>query len=107
MSSFKPICIIEIGCPPGSIRPDNILKDVIDDIIKKGSENELTENTIENVEKWKDEIKNSIRSFGDYTWHFSSTISDDEFVALRTIVMKHFTNYYHSGVIRYASITKE
>jgi hypothetical protein len=107
MSPFKPMCIVEIGCPPGSIRPDNILNDIIQDIIKKNTENGLSKNTIENVEKWLGEIKNSTKSFGDFTWYFPSTISESEFEALRTVVMKYFTNYYNTGLLRYASITKE
>lgn len=107
MSSFKPICIIEVGCPPGAIRPDNVLLAIMNNIINDSKPSELIENIITNLQEWKKQIDNSTRSFGDYSWSFSSTLSEKEFVNVREIFMKHFTNYYDSGTIRWASISME
>lgn len=104
MASFKPICIIEVGCPPGAIRPDKVLLEIMDNII---NDSEQTDNLNNNLQEWKKKIDNSTRSFGDYSWSFPSTFSEKEFVNIREIFMKHFTNYYNSGTIRWASISME
>ena len=74
---------IELDCPPGSIRPDSLLPDVIKDL---GLEE-----------------REAVSSFfGNWTWDYND-VPEDTWLAAKPTLAERITALYNSGLIRYGS----
>lgn len=74
---------IELDCPPGGIRPGDLIGGVIE-----GTGLELRDD--------------SSRSFGNWTWHYDD-VDDETWEAAKPILKERITKLYNEGRIRYGS----
>jgi len=74
---------IEIGCPPGSPRPGDLLPDVI-----KGTGLEV---------RSPDHM-----AFGDWEWDYSD-IDPEKWKEIKPIIKERLCKLYDDGVVRYVS----
>jgi hypothetical protein len=74
---------IELDCQPGSLRPDELIEDVI-----KGTGLEV-----------RDTVS---RFFGCFTWDYSD-VDPETWKEIRPTLGKRITRLYEHGVIRYGS----
>jgi len=74
---------IEIGCPPGSPRPGDLLKPEIN-----GPGLEVRDPTH--------------MSFGDWEWDYSD-IDPEKWKEIKPIIKERLCKLYENGVVRYAS----
>jgi hypothetical protein len=75
---------IEIGCPPGGVRPNHILKAAL-----KGTELPV--------------LPDCGRSFGDWTFDYTS-VQDDVWFVWAATVFENLGTAYDNGWIRYAMV---
>lgn len=74
---------IELDCPPGGIRPGDLINKVI--------------------EGTGLELKEPISClFGNWTWDYSE-VSDEEWVKIQPILEERITELYNNKLIRYGS----
>lgn len=78
--------IIEIGCPPGTPRPDVYLERALE------GTGIVPINTLS-------------RLFGDWTWDYTNEITDEVWVKHRETIYDRLVSYYNEGRIRYASVS--
>lgn len=76
---------IELDCPPGWPRPDDLLPGVLEGT---GFE--------------PGDLKNTGRLFGNWTWEIPEKRSE-EYVGIRETVKERVTALYNRGAIRYGS----
>lgn len=74
---------IEIDCPPGGIRPGDLIEGVI-----QGTGLQLKES--------------SGRFFGNWTWDYSD-VDSEVWIKVKNILKERLTELYNNGTIRYAS----
>lgn len=81
--------VIEIDCPPGHIRPGDLIASII-----KGT-------PLENLEELKPE-NTTHRLFGEWAWEFEI---DDKIYAdeVLPVITPRIDRLYYCGIIRYAS----
>ena len=102
---------IEIGCPPGEIRPDYYFSNIIKIICKDQNSafTVLEKNYIKSLEDQEPILK----MFGDWVWEiklqgYSNYNNFNYNIDIKKEMLKRYfsnelTQYYHGGCIRYAS----
>jgi hypothetical protein len=72
---------IELGCPPGNPRPDDLIELVIE-----GTGLEVREPVV--------------KFFGDFVWDYSD-VDPEEWEKIQPTLKERITKLYNTGVIRY------
>jgi hypothetical protein len=72
---------IELGCPPGNPRPDDLIESVIE-----GTGLEVREPVV--------------KFFGDFVWDYND-VDPEEWKKIQPTLEERITKLYNTGVIRY------
>ena len=93
---------IEIGCFPGSIRPNNIYESLLNAALQHKS---IDETIVSKFNEWKSLINNCTCVFGDFTWEISHEFNEEEKVKVKSIIFPLIKDYYNARLIRYGGIS--
>ena len=74
---------IELDCPPGGVRPGDLIGKVIAGTGLKKK-------------------KHISCFFGNWTWDYSE-VTDEDWMKIQPILMERITDLYNKGIIRYGS----
>jgi hypothetical protein len=86
--------IIEIDCPPGNLRPGDLFKSIIENLSKHENQ-KIKDFSKKNLNKEPD-----TKLFGNWAWNLE--IQPEIHSEVQNVFKKLLTEYYNSGVVRYA-----
>lgn len=75
---------IELDCPPGNVRPGDLIAGVIE-----GTGLSVKDSTS--------------RCFGNWTWVYTDDVTDEQWELIQKLIESKITALYKSGAIRYGS----
>lgn len=93
---------IEIGCFPGSTRPNVIYETLFNSALQDKT---INQNIRSKFIEWKSKIKNCTCFFGDFTWEITHEFNEEDKVKIKSIIFPLLEEYYKAKQIRYGGIS--